>query len=81
MKDKDGFNIRCIYSDWKIVDQFDNHDFVCTRYFEGGTHYCFCDEYCRDYTPDVKGEEDEDSNSQGNGSEGDNDPEDVRHNS
>lgn len=54
MKDAEGFDIRCVYSDWKIVDARDNHDFVCTKYFAGGTHLCFCDEHCKDYKPDIK---------------------------
>lgn len=54
MKDADGFNIRCIHSDWKIIDERDNHDFVCLRYFMGGTHYCYADEHCKDYKPDIK---------------------------
>lgn len=58
MRDKDGFEIRCEYSDWKIVDQRDNHDYVCTKYYAGGLHYCYCDEHCKDYVP-VKKEQTE----------------------
>lgn len=59
MRDKEGLEIRCKYSDWKVVDQRDNRDFVCTKYCAGGTHLCYCDEYCRDYVP-AKMEENED---------------------
>ena len=51
MKDKDGFLIRCVHSDWKIIDDHDNHDYVCTKYNTAGYHVCYCDEYCKDYEP------------------------------
>jgi len=53
MKDKDGFDIRCIDSEWKIVDSRDNKDYVCTRYGNKmlGYHICYCDENCKDYRP------------------------------
>ncbi len=51
MKDKDGFQIRCIHSEWKIIDQNDNKDFVCTKYNTCGYHECYGNDYCRDYKP------------------------------
>ena len=51
LKDAEGFDIRCIYSDWKIIDGRDNKDYVCTRYFTAGNHICYCDNYCKDYKP------------------------------
>ena len=56
MKDKDGFDIRCKFSDWEIIDDRDNHDYVCKKYFSVGQHLCYCDEHCRDYIPDIKEE-------------------------
>lgn len=56
MKDKDGFTIKCIYSDWQIYDEQDNKDFICRRYFTAGYHHCYGDELCRDYKPEVKDE-------------------------
>ena len=55
MKDKDGFTIKCKKSDWKIIDERDNHDFVCTHFGGGITvcHICYADEYCRLYEPEV----------------------------
>ena len=51
MKDKDGFNIQCEFSDWEIIDEDWNHDFVCRKYFTGGKHYCYANEHCKDYKP------------------------------
>ena len=48
MKDKDGFDIKCIYSDLEIVDDRDGKDFVCKRFKQTGYHLCFCDENCRE---------------------------------
>ena len=58
MKDKDGFAIQCKYSDWKVIDEQWNHDFVCTRFFQGGTHYCYEDEHCKYYEPVKKEDQD-----------------------
>ena len=60
MRDKDGFEIRCIHSDWKIIDNNDNHDYVCCRdsSWITGYHYCYCDEHCKYYKPDIKEETD-----------------------
>ena len=52
MKDADGFDIKCIHSDWMIYDDRDNKDFICRKYFTGGYHHCFCDEHCLDYKPE-----------------------------
>lgn len=57
MKDADGFNIRCVHSDWQIIDERDNHDFVCLKYFLGGKHYCYADDHCKDYKPDIMNKE------------------------
>ena len=59
MKDKDGFTIQCKNSDWMIVDNFDNHDFVCLKFGcrMTGYHLCYADEHCRHYVPDVKEKE------------------------
>lgn len=53
MKDKDGYEIRCIHSDWKIIDKRDNKDYVCTKYscYRTGWHICHCDDLCKDYKP------------------------------
>ena len=58
MRDKDGFEIRCIHSDWKIIDNNDNHDYVCLREkgWLTGYHLCYCDEHCKFYLPDIKDE-------------------------
>ena len=52
MKDKDGFNIKCIHSEWMIYDSRDNKDFICRKYATVGYHHCFCDEFCNDYKPE-----------------------------
>ena len=59
MKDKDGFVIRCKFSDWKIIDERDNKDYVCTKFptFNYGAHQCYADELCRYYVPDIKSRE------------------------
>lgn len=56
MRDKDGFMIRCIHSDWEIVDNFDNKDFVCGKIptYNYSAIKCYGDEYCKYYKPDVK---------------------------
>lgn len=59
MKDKDGFIIRCKYTDWRIVDNFDNEDDVCTHHevvSPGYTLRCYADEKCPYYEPDIKEE-------------------------
>ena len=58
MKDKDGFTIQCIHSDWQIYDSRDNKDFICGIFGNrlDGYHHCFGDEHCKYYK--VKGEED-----------------------
>jgi len=58
MKDKDGFVIRCKHSDWKIIDDAENQDYVCTHFDTNiiSYHACYADEYCRFYEP-IKGEE------------------------
>lgn len=62
MKDKDGFYIRCKHSDWQIIDDRDNKDFVCGKFGcrITGYHLCFADEHCLHYVPDIK--EDSDGN-------------------
>ena len=56
MKDKDGFTIRCKFSDWMIIDERDNKDFVCMKFptFNYSAHQCYGDEHCKYYTPDIK---------------------------
>ena len=58
MRDKDGFIIRCKYTEWKIVDNFDNEDDVCTHpemFTPGYTmRGCYGDERCKYYEPDIK---------------------------
>ena len=61
MKDKDGFEIRCEYAKWKIIDAQDNHDYVCTRFESTGYHFCFCDDHCREYKPHLKETEGDDN--------------------
>lgn len=53
MKDKDGFTIQCINSDWQIVDNRDNKDFVCLMFGDkiSGRHLCYGDEHCKYYCP------------------------------
>ena len=50
MKDEE---VRCIYSDWKIIDNNDNHDYVCVRdnSWLTGAHLCYCDKNCKFYQP------------------------------
>ena len=53
MRDEEGFLIPCKHTDWKIVDDQENHDYVC-MYFGNGTtgyHMCYGDENCRYYEP------------------------------
>ena len=53
MKDKDGFTIKCIYSEWRCIDDFWNHDFVCC---ENG-YRCYGDETCKRYKPEEESDE------------------------
>lgn len=46
MKDKDGFTMPCIHSEWQVSDNHGNKDFVCTM-FKG--HICYGDDLCRYY--------------------------------
>ena len=58
MRDKDGFIIKCKYSDWRIVDRYDNKDDVCTCRDIVAPGYilkgCYGDEKCPCYEPKVK---------------------------
>ena len=56
MKDKDGFTVPCKHTEWRIIDERDNHDFVCMNYGGGitGQYFCYGDEKCKYYKPDVK---------------------------
>ena len=49
----DEFLNRCKWSDWKIIDDFDNHEFVCTY---GGGHFCYADDKCQHYEPEERKE-------------------------
>lgn len=53
MRDNDGFLIRCEHSDWKIIDNRDNKDFVCCVFGDktSGRHLCYADEHCKFYEP------------------------------
>ena len=54
MRDKNGLLIRCKHSDWKIIDDAENHDYVCTHFGDKiiSYHACYADEYCRFYEPE-----------------------------
>ena len=56
MKDKDGFTILCKNCEWRIINNREDHDYVCTRFGDKmiGYHLCFGDDNCRYYEPDVK---------------------------
>jgi len=56
MKDKDGFTIRCKHSDWQIVDERDNKEFVCLKFptFNFSARRCYADETCKYYEPDLR---------------------------
>lgn len=58
MRDAEGFLIPCKYCDWKIIDERDNHDFVCEKFarYNTGYHICYGDENCKYYEPCLKGE-------------------------
>ena len=56
---EDGFCIRCRWSEWQVIDDLWNHEFVCTY---GCGHYCFADEQCKHYWPDGKVELDDNRN-------------------
>lgn len=64
MRDKDGFLIRCKYSDWQIIDARDNKDFVCLKFptYNYKAHQCHADENCRYYVPDIKEGANDDNN-------------------
>lgn len=51
MKDKDGFTVKCIHCDWRIIDARDNKDFVCMKFGDrlSGYHLCYGDENCKYY--------------------------------
>lgn len=49
MKDKDGFTVKCEYTDWQIFDSRDNKDFMC-QMFAGKIH-CYGDDGCKYYKP------------------------------
>lgn len=58
MKDKDGFTIKCIYSDWQIYDKQDNKDFICRMFGDrwSGYHHCYGDDNCKYYKTEGKHE-------------------------
>ena len=45
------FAARCKYAEWRVVDDHDDKDFVCTRFTSTGYHVCFCDNHCKEYEP------------------------------
>ena len=48
MKDKNGFLVHCIYCDWKIINDREDKDFVCSR----NGYLCYADENCPHYKPE-----------------------------
>lgn len=52
MRDKDGFLIKCKYSEWRIFDERDNFDDICGIW--GGKTHCYADDKCIYYEPDIK---------------------------
>ena len=42
---------RCKWSDWQIIDDFWNHEFVCTY---GCGHFCYADDKCHHYEPEER---------------------------
>lgn len=52
MKDKDGFTIKCIYSDWQIINDDWDHDDVCMNERSGLLKRCYADESCPYYKPE-----------------------------
>ena len=44
-------NKRCKHSDWKIINDREDKDYVCVRddSWITGYHLCYCDENCRFY--------------------------------
>lgn len=64
MRDKDGFLVRCKYSEWQIIDARDNKDFICLKFptFNYSAHLCHADENCRYYEPIKEGVSDEKHN-------------------
>lgn len=56
MKDKDGFTIKCKWTDWQICDDRDNKDFVCCGPFP--RIHCHGDDGCQYYEPDRKEDDD-----------------------
>ena len=55
MFDSNGFAIRCAHTKWAVIDNNENQDYVCNRYTTAGYHVCYCDRYCKDYTPIKEG--------------------------
>ena len=53
MKNKDGYEIRCEHAEWRIIDNNDNKDYVCTFFGTSvtGWHFCYCNDNCREYKP------------------------------
>lgn len=49
MRDEKGFLIRCIHSDWKIINERDDKDYVCTFFptYNYSAHICYADEQCK----------------------------------
>ena len=60
MKDKDGFLIKCKNCEWMIINDWEDHDFVCRQFGDRmiGYHMCYGDEHCRYYEPDKKESDD-----------------------
>lgn len=55
MRDNNGFLIHCKHCEWMIINDREDHDFVCRKLENWtGYHLCYGDENCRYYDPDVK---------------------------
>ena len=50
MRDKDGFIIKCIESEWMIYNDRDDEDDICRMF--GGYKHCYGDESCPHYRPE-----------------------------
>ena len=48
MKDKSGFLIKCKWSEWRCIDDFWNHEYVCCQ----NGYKCYADENCPHYKPE-----------------------------
>ncbi len=54
MRDAEGFIIKCKHSEWRIINEVWDHDDVCTFYPNYSNLFCYADERCAHYEPDIK---------------------------